>query len=333
MDAGSIKEVLREVFGHRLGMEIINGWVSIRCPLARWTHERGQDGSPSAGVSINNTDVSIFNCFTCKNTGPLHSMLQKYSEFSGEDLSDLIGELEEEAYLGPRTMPSWEDVKTRNAVEVLMPINEAIYMDLYDSAAGHPYLADRGIEDITAQRLELLFDPKDPADGEARILFPVRGYDGALYGFSGRAVNPNAKLKVRDYAGLQKAMLILGAHLVARDNPKDIVLVEGLFDYANAHQCGQYGCALMHAHMTEHQVEILREISKPTYLFLDNDKAGREGMEIGRQQLASYMPTMGVRYPQVQIEDDSEQGWHWLKDPGEMTEDEFLFMKENAKLF
>jgi hypothetical protein len=212
-------------------------------------------------------------------------------------------------------------------------------MDLYDSAAGHPYLAERGISDATARKLELLFDPADDADRKSfgietpRILFPVRGPDGTLYGFSGRDTSGKSKLKVRDYHGLQKAKCVLGSHLLVSENPDKVLVVEGLFDYANAVECGYAAGAIMHALATEQQIDIFRDIGKPTYLFHDADEAGRKGVKKMGDGLVAYVPTMEVRYPKVQIEDDSERGWHYLKDPGEMMPDEFESMIRNARLY
>ncbi|MEG1121192.1 MAG: hypothetical protein RSE62_03215 [Citrobacter sp.] len=332
MNRDDIKEIIRDVFGRNTQMEDIGEWVSIRCPLSPWTHERGMDGKPSAGISVKPTGVSIFSCFTCKNPGPISSLLRKYSDFSGENLDDLIEELGDEEYLGPRQAPTWEEVRGQKEVEILMPINEGIWMDVYDSAVGHPYLWERGISDATAERLELLFDPRDPADGEARILFPVRGYDGLLYGFTGRAINPHAKLKVRDYDGLAKAQLVLGAHLVAKDNPASVEVVEGLFDYARMHEMGYYGNAVMHANMTDAQADIFRTMGKPTYFFYDDDKAGDEGCEVAARKLRGYVPIMQVRYPRIEILDDSPEGFHMLKDPGELEAEEVAAMKADCRL-
>ena len=276
------------------------------------------------------------NCFTCHNPGPFHKMLAKYADFSGENLEDLIEELAEEEYLGPKHLPDWDTLKQQNVIEPLMPINEGIFMDLYDSAAGHPYLDERGIDDSTATKLELLFDPKDSADGEPRILFPVRGPDGLLYGFSGRATRNKALLKVRDYHGLKKAHMVLGAHLVTQDNPNEILVVEGLFDYANTHQCGYYGCGVMHSTLTDPQAEIIRGLSKPTYLFYDNpaiDKAGADGVRIAGKKLRDYVPVMQVRYPLVEIADSSPEGYHLLKDPGEMIAEDFEMMIRDSRLY
>jgi hypothetical protein len=301
MQRDNIHDLIRDVLGPNTPTKDIGGWVGLHCPLAPWTHESGADSSPSAGISVNDS-VSVFNCFTCHQRLPLHGFLSKYAEFTGEDLSDLIEEVEEEGYLGPRTLTGWDDLKARNEIEELMPLDEGLYMDLYDSAAGHPYLVKRGISDDTAHKLELLFDPSDPADGKPRILFPVRGPDGLLYGFSGRDTSGKAKLKVRDYHGLAKAKCVLGAHLLAVEGDKALV-VEGLFDYANAWQQGYPAGAVMHSTMTDAQAEIFRNIGKPTYLLYDNDDAGyygeRAGAKTAAKLLRDYVPTMKVRWPKI----------------------------------
>lgn len=329
MDRAQIKEVLRDVFGRNLQMNDLGEWVSIPCPLAPWTHEKGRDGSPSAGVSVNDNGSSGFNCFTCKNPGPFSGMLRKYADFSGEDLDDLIDEIEEGEFLGPRHIPTYEEILAGRADEVAMPINEGIFMDLYDSAAGHPYLKKRGISDTTARKLELLYDPKD-SEGDPRILFPVRGPDGLLYGFSGRATQEKARLKVRDYHGLAKSQCVLGSHLAP--DARRIVTVEGLVDYAMVHEMGECGCAVMHSTMTEAQAGIILEVNKPTFLMYDNDKAGRDGTVTAIHRLKGYIPLFRTTYPKIQIEDTSEQGWHWLKDPGEMLQEELAEMLRKGEL-
>ncbi len=334
MTSDQIIEILKDVFGRNVGAKIVGDWVTFPCQLARWTHETGRDSSPSAGISIHPSNVSVFSCFTCGNKAPIQGMLRKWANFTGEDLDDLIEELEEEAYLGARTLPSWDDAKNKGGGAELARLDPAIYLDLYDPAAGHPYLEQRGISDETADMLQLMLDPCDPADGEERILFPVFGVDGALHGFTGRATSSTARLKVRDYHGLAKAHCVLGAHLFGTERRDKVLVVEGLFDYANAWQCGQPAVAVMHSSMTAAQAAILREIGLPTYLFYDNDDAGQKGIREAGEALARYQPTMRVRYPEVWIENEEEdEGGHWLKDPGELLEEEFAGMIEDARLY
>lgn len=338
MNADEIKDVLVEIGMRRSDLKVIHGWVSTKCPLARYTHQKGSDSAPSAGVSVANQP--IFNCFTCGNARPLHALVAAYAEYTGEDFTDLIGELEDNAYLGPATLPGWEEIKAARQEEgVLMPLNEAVYMGLYESAAGHPYLTARGISPATARKLELLYDPEDFVDkgmGKkkvARILFPVRGADGALYGFSGRDVTGRSPVKVRDYAGLKKAACVLGAHLAAADNPREVLTVEGLFDYAMMHEQGYYGCAVMHSSLTEAQADIFRDLGKPNYLFYDDDAAGDKGVKEATKLLIDYIPLMRVRYPEIWIEDDSEEeGGHFVKDPGELLREDIEWMMSDARL-
>lgn len=332
MDADGILQVVRDVFGRNWKTEVAGKWVRMACPIARWTHPRGQDTNPSSGISINPSGVSIFNCFTCGKPTPLHGLLRRYSEYTGEDLEGLIEELEDDAYLGPRTLASW-DARYHQEEEQLA-LDKDVFLDLYEPAAGHPYLQERGISDETANRLQLMVDPADPADGEERILFPVFGYGGELRGFSGRATNKEARLKVRDYLGLHKGHNLLGAHLFADRQADKVLVVEGLFDYANAWECGYPAVAVMHSTLTEQQAIMLREIGLPTYLFYDNDEAGAKGVEVAGKALARYQPVMRVRYPKIWVENPSEEGGgHWLKDPGELLAEEFEAMVHDSRLY
>lgn len=332
MDATDIRQVVQEVFGRNTKTEVSGAWVRMRCPLARWTHASGADSNPSAGISIKRNGVSVFSCFTCGNSAPLHGMLSKYAKYTGEDLSEIIGELEDEAYLGPRTMPEWGT--RREIAEEDQPLDKAIFMDLYEPAAGHPYLVKRGISDATADRLQLMLDPHDLIDGEERILFPVFGLDEELYGFSGRATNKHATLKVRDYLGLRKGHNVLGAHLFADGQQDKLLLTEGLFDYAMTWENGFPGVAVMHSSLTVEQARIVRAIGRPTYLFYDRDEAGEKGCAVAREMLGGYVALLQPVYPDIWLEDPEEEGGgHYLKDPGDLLPEEQEEMVREARLY
>jgi hypothetical protein len=333
VDRAQIKEVCRDVFGRNHEMKDLGNWVGMRCVLAPWTHAKGHDSSPSAGISVDSNGTSIYNCFTCGQPKPFHAMLADYADYSGEDLDDLIEELAEGEFLGPRFVESYDTIKASRCSDegMAMPIDEGLFMGLFEPAEGHWYLEDRGIDRATTRKLELRYDPRD-SEGEPRILFPVRGPDGLLYGFSGRAIYDDARLKVRDYHGLVKSAMVLGAHLVGATDK--VIVVEGLFDYANAHQCGYAGCAVMHSTMTEPQAEIIRNLGRPTYLGYDNDDAGFKGVVVARKRLVGHVPTFEVKYPRIKIDDPKDRrGYHWLKDPGEMIPEDFDYLIKNAELF
>lgn len=332
MNLEGLTQVVKDVFGN-VPVEVINGWLSMQCVLAPWTHQTGKDSKKSAGISIHDNAVSVFSCFTCGNKMPIHGMLRKYAGYTGEDLDDLIEELEEQAYLGPREMPEWGE--TRHAlVDELVPLKASVYLGLYDSAAGHPYLVERGVSDATANKLQLMLDPCDPADGEERVLFPVFGPTGELYGLTGRATHAGARLKVRDYFGLKKAACLLGVHLVASENPDKVLVVEGLFDYARGWECGYPTVAVMHSTMTERQANILRSLSLPVYLFYDDDVAGDKGVKSAGGQLYKYVPVMETVYPEIWVEDEeTPENSHWIKDPGELEAADFEEMIASSRLW
>lgn len=331
MNRESIREICREIMGPNFHMQNLGNWVSMPCMLAPWKHAKGVDKNPSAGVSVADTDTSVFNCFTCGTRVPFHHLVRMYGDYSGKDLDHLVEEIEENEYLGPVNPGDWDAIRAARMEEMRMPLDEVLYLDLYDSAEGHPYLKERGISKATARKLELKFDPSDPVDGSPRILFPVRGEDGLLYGFSGRDVSGKADLKVRDYGGMKKAHNILGAHFLA--DAKEITIVEGLFDYASMHELGEVGAAIMHAHITDAQLEILRSFNARYFVLLDDDQAGRDGTIQLCKGLHEYGTVLTSTYPKVWIEDDSEAGGHWLKDPGEMTREELTAMKARAEMY
>ncbi|KGP00285.1 hypothetical protein JT27_18315 [Alcaligenes faecalis] len=335
MERGQIKEVLRDVFGGRHPFKDLGDWISLTCPLAQWKHEKGSDTRPSFGISVNENDTSVVNCFTCGTKKPFHAFLREYADLSGRDLDAIINEVEKDEFLGPTTLEGWDAIKAANMAELDMPIDEGTYMDIYPSAENHPYLRSRGISNRTVQALELRYDPGDYSqDKEPRILFPVRGIDGLLYGFSGRATRKSAILKVKDYYGLKKGNNVLGAHLGISDSRDFVLVVEGLVDYANSWECGYPGCAVMHSSMTEAQSRIFQEIGKKIYSFYDDDAAGDKGQIAMTKMLYPYLPIMHTTYPEVWIEDNNDpEGGHWLGDPGEMEASEFKEMIDNAWLY
>jgi hypothetical protein len=332
VDRRTIIEVLTEVFGRSIRYEDLGRWIKVPCFLSPWTHERGTDSKPSGGISVHPDKTSVYSCFTCGNAAPFHVALRRYAEFSGDHLDDLLDELEEGEYLGALRLPTWEELVESRVPQPLPELDPAIFMGLYDPAAGHPYVVDRGITDETCRQLMLMVDPQDPADGHERILFPVFGPEGKLHGLSGRATG-EAKLKVRDYHGLQKARCLLGIHLINPSIHRYVLVVEGLFDYANAWGQGEPAVAVMHSTMTEEQAELLRDVGLPVYLFYDNDDAGKKGVKTAADLLRHHVPTMKVRYPDIWIEDDGEaEGGHYVKDPGELLSEEFKEMREDAVL-
>lgn len=326
MDRDEVKEFVKEVIGVNTPMIDTDHWVSICCPLSTWTHAGGQDEHPSAGISVKPGGVSVFNCFTCHKRGKLSWLLHQLERYTGEDWGDMADALDRGEFYGG-SIPAWGSNPEEDVLPE--PINKKDYFDLYDPAYDHPYLASRGVSRAAARTMELLHDPGDGS--EERIMFPVYSHEGDLYGFTGRAVSSHARLRVKDYYGLPKRLLLLGAHLIL---PEDeyVILVEGLFDYARMVTHGLPGMAFMSSTLTPAQAEIVKSIGKPVYFFHDNDGPGEDARDNARELLWRHVPVMKVRYPTECTVETAEGVLRPPEDPAELTKEQVLEMVEDARL-
>lgn len=293
MDIDSVNAFIDELLGSNTERKYAGSWVSIHCPFAQWTHEHGTDLKASAGILVtDNGEPSVFNCFTCGNhtAGNLKRMVEQYEEFTGYDFSEIKEGLVDSDEFSS-VLHEWG--RTRRVVYGYRKEIDDSYLDLYDSAIGHSYLRRRGVNDETAELLELVLDPSN--NGVERILFPIRYRDGVLAGFTGRATNDNATPKVRDYHGLKKESVLLGLHLIAKTD-KYVVVVEGPFDYAIMTQYGYPTVAALFAGLTDNQLKGLVDLGMPILLMYDNDRAGRSASDKVAGMLSRHLPVSVVRY-------------------------------------
>jgi DNA primase len=133
-------------------------------------------------------------------------------------------------------------------------------------------------------------------------------------------VVPDAKPKVRDYYGLPKRHLILGADRWQAG--RAVLVVEGLFAFARMIDLGMEDRvnvgALLGSVLTPEKADILRHFDQSVFLLLDNDKAGDDGIfgimnpdgsrkedsgAVG--QLAEHVPVLIPEWPEGK--DDPDQ--------------------------
>lgn len=273
-------------------------WLHAACPLARWRHKSGVDRNPSFGLLINEQGESYYKCFSCNSKGRVSSLIRTINNYRAAD-HDLSPE-DQEAYKQLAreadrldydfTPPTYEEMLAQASTPQLQfpePLDERIFSDLYDDVTEYPeavaYLKSRRISKAAAQLLDLRYDEE-----EQRILFPVRDYYGELYGFTGRTILPPHLFignmykgrkypKVKDYNGLPKQFMLLGAELVEDDKP--IFVVEGLFGYAHLVSIGARRLinpvAMLGAELTDAKARELISWGHTVYLLPDNDEAGR----------------------------------------------------------
>ena len=200
------------------------------------------------------------------------------------------------------------------------PLDEGIFENVYhrawDDDRCRAYLEGRGITEDAADKMGLLSDPD-----QVRVLFPVRDYQGRLFGFSGRSMIPEEERtapKVRDYGGLKKEWSLLGEHLIAAQDKikeKPIIVVEGLFAFAHLISIGAQDwvnpVATLGSSLSDKQRDKLANYDRKVFFLYDDDAAGDKGLfgpldlKIGEHKgggaldsLKLFVPTYRLLYPE-----------------------------------
>lgn len=321
MNKDQVQEALRALGIEPMG---INGeWVQARCPFAATKHPNGTDRSPSFGVKAGAR--SFYSCFACKSKGALVD-LPKELAGSGSFDAEKLGH----DFMVAEATGLVVQAETYETFEPLEPLPEQVYGDLFEPVDGAAldYLESRGISMDTADRIGLGDWPEDK-----RIMFPVRGFDGKLYGWSGRTYDANTRAKVWNLKGMDKSCHIMGAHLFTCDRPS--VIIEGNMLWARMHEWGvpeelnmDVG-AIMGSNLSFEQADLLAQIGKPVIVFLDGDKAGKIGMwgdekkgtEGAVQILSRAVRTHYVQYPGK------------VQDPDDLSRDQLLAMIDAAPVY
>jgi len=287
-------------------------WVNAPCPFAPWRHKHGTDSNPSFGVVFNDNKMSRGNCFSCHWKGTLADLVTELESLRGVTYPEALHKLVEDEMLGI-SLPEWGD-HIHDDEPLPEPYPDELFVNAWDNAwdvpAGREYLINGrpiGLHEEAVRSLDLRYDPD-----ENRIVFPVRGRGGELYGFSGRSIFPRAQPKVRDYVGLPKKHLILGCHRWQQGKP--VIMVEGLFAYAHlvsigTEQFANVGAALGSV-LTEEKASILRMFFHRVLLLFDPDEPGYAGIweptRDGKRdmkhgavgKLLGHVPVSVPRYPE-----------------------------------
>jgi hypothetical protein len=278
MDESSLRSILGRL-GIRAERRNRRGWIEFKCPLAPWTHQRGFDTRPSAAAKVNEQGPSSYVCKACHSHGRISKLVNQLAGFRQDNsIRSLMLEADQADTQAQRNMsfPDFDHplVDVDPLPEPLVKeAYEGLYPTVEEAGATHAYLESRGIGLDTADKLGLVFDGQ-------RIMFPVYDRHGRLYGFTGRAIDPELKPKVKDYYGLPKRHLILGEDRWRPNLP--LIIVEGLFGFAHLVEIGVEEFAnvgaILGSALTREKAERIIHADLPTYLLFDNDAGGDIGL-------------------------------------------------------
>lgn len=344
MNESGIRNVLKFLGIYKPSHAFVQGqYLMHPCPFSSKKHSKGTDYNPSFGIYLSDNEDSYYNCFTCHEAGPLERLPNRYNF--------LIRDIKERDYEAIAYIRKYENdktieidgygnvIKNTRVYEKPEPLNEYIYGNFYDSVfrsqLAVDYLKSRNITKKAIEIAEIKYD-RD----QRRIVFPVRGVDNKLYGFTGRTIiedwrkyhNPPNSVypKIKDYSGFRKRFFLLGEHNIKSGKPT--MVVEGLFGYLSllSISADQYFniVALMGSVMTEEKAKTLISSNTTIFLMLDNDAAGIEGTQGSIKHLYGHTPIYVPKWPDDKIDPDQLT----LKDIANIREMSYPYNKESGKL-
>jgi len=155
--------------------------------------------------------------------------------------------------------------------------NKPLSFQLKGVDSSHPYIAERGISQETAESFGVgFFGGKGSMSG--RVVIPIHNERGELVAYAGRAIDgsePRYKLPL----GFHKSLELFNLHRAIAKTPAGdgatVVLVEGFFDCMKVSDAGFPCVALMGCSMSQQQHELLLGHFHRVVLMLDGDEAGR----------------------------------------------------------
>lgn len=287
------------------------GFIMVRCPF----HGGGMEKTPSCSLS---RSKPVFFCHACNTGGHIRKFLQAvgvsdgasksiietvsydYSEYGGEQNrhSILSGDnpYKGKFILDDEILDGWR-LRSRT-------------------------LIDAGFREATLRHFEVGVD-----NTERRITFPIRNLYGDLIGVSGRTYQDGderprykiystkelARFDVqKEYTTREiKGATLWHAHMVyplAFQTSGDIIITEGFKAAMWVWQQGYHNVvALIGAHLTKLQAELLARTGSRIILFLDNNDAGVKGTHAAGKLLLSTNILYVAKYPDKRQQPDNLQ--------------------------
>ena len=236
---------------------------SILCPFH-------SDNVQSCAINL---DKGVWICFAGCGQGSLFGFFMKYLNLSYEELEHKV-----------QQNVSTLDI---NMFDEILGITEEMPEVGFPFQSGYVpnWIFDRGFNKQT------LLKWGGAIDNFGSLVLPISTIEGKRVGWLSRRQNITPKYLYSK--GLQKSKLLFGQHLITES--KDLVCItEGSLDTMWLDQHGFASVALLGAHMSKRQQDLALKLpTKEVVLCLDNDAAGRIGLE---KAMSDLMPKLMVSY-------------------------------------
>ena len=253
-----------------------------RCPI----HGGRREDSFRASLNKN-----VFHCFACQARGNVLDFVAAMEKCSIREAACRLQRWFEVTLFRPEPVGSGKLVREKEMG------NPPLRFVLTGVDPGHPYLARRGIDRVTAAEFGVGFYG-GPGLMNRRIVIPIRNAGGELVAYAGRSVD-GALPKYRLPPGFQKGHELFNIQRAAATGSDTVIVVEGYFDCLRVYQAG-FPCvvALMGSSLSVSQERILLERFKWVVLMLDGDAAGRAATQTISRRLSVHSPVGAIHLPE-----------------------------------
>ena len=249
--------------------------ILISCPFHN-------DETPSMGVNIRN---GLFYCFGCEEQGNFAKLIAELDGISYHDAKRILLDLDTPELV----LRELEDILEEEEEPELKYFSEASFNKVFRKATtsvrAKRYLIGRGISETTADAFNLRWGGSESFVWRYRVIIPIYTYDGKLTNYSGRAVYPKTKPKIRKARPSRNTLF--GAWTLANgikvgDRYRYVILVEGEFDAMFLNQHGYHAVAVTGTvELTDVQISILRRMAAEVVIAYDNDIEKEDGTNPG----------------------------------------------------
>lgn len=251
--------------------------LMVTCPY----HKHGMESRPSCGITTiakPNVPVGTLYCFSCKTTASLPEVVSHCfgkhdgGVFGRNWIMEHFVSIEENSRGGFFTVPTREITKQEQEY-----VSEE---ELESYRFVHPYLYKRGMTDKLIEMFDLGYDRQ-----KRMVTFPIKDTNGKVLFVAKRSVDTKFFALPKD---LEKPLCYLYEAKKYFTDSKELYICESLFNALTMVKYGFPAIALLGTG-TKEQVEALKSLDYRKYILcLDNDMAGRAGMDKLYKSLYKY---------------------------------------------
>ncbi|MCO5157899.1 MAG: hypothetical protein M9945_14315 [Aquamicrobium sp.] len=260
------------------------GWIVSDCPLGPWRHEGGKSSPEVFGVKREGGDA-FCNCFACGYHGRMSDLVLEMQMLNGKQPEIAVKWSEINALIEEAENDDLLDLDFPDIEEVLFGAKEELHLfpewwlDSFppwrEVTFAREYLKNRDVPAGIADKLDIRADTKD---GERRVCFPVRDFEGRLVGLHGRAIEEGANPRYRMYLQAKRNNPIVWYGESWVDRSKPILVVEGPFDVASVLKVYDNVVSPLFVNPSAEKIRRMADALE-VYTLFDRGKGGDAGRE------------------------------------------------------